>query len=107
MVVSPSPRKFSIMTTNNSRNDLGQTIEVPLTTGSRVVLLEESMVEKDDGEIVGGTSSHLFEDYVEQYVPETGKLSFEESNIERAEFTELLDEAVGVKVVQEEDVRKV
>lgn len=91
--------------TDNTHSE--QRIELPLRVGSRVVLLEESMVEKRDGEIVGGSSSHLFEDYVEQYVPETGLLRFEDSDIGRAEFLDLVDEAAGYKVVRDETERKV
>lgn len=73
-----------------------QTIGVPLQVGSRVTLLEDVDVD-DEG---GSAASIMFEDHVDQYVPETGLLVFEESDIGRAEFHDLLDGADGVEIIR-------
>lgn len=88
--------------TDNTHSE--QTIDVPLLVESRVQLVEEATVEKEDGEIVGGTTDIMFEDYVEQYVPETGKIAFRDSDIGREEFLDMLDEAAGIAFVYDEDV---
>ena len=67
-----------------------QSIEVPLQVGSKVTLLTE-----------GSSEGVLFEDYVEQYVPDTGLLRFENSEIGKTEFEQLLDKSDGVEVLTE------
>jgi hypothetical protein len=75
-----------------------QTIGVPLKVGSRVTLLTNIDIENN----AEGSTAHVsFEDYVAQYVPQTGKLRFENSDIGRAEFIELLHEADGVETLKE------
>lgn len=73
-----------------------QTIAVPLKVGSRVSVLTD--VDTDEG---GFMASTVFEDTVEQYVPQTGLLRFEESDIGLAEFKELLEEHDSVQVIRE------
>lgn len=75
-----------------------QKIDVPLKVGSRVTLMENVSIE--DGE-EGSTASITFEDYVEQYVPQTGLLSFENSDIGRGEFIEMAEDADGVEILKE------
>ena len=105
-VESPFRGNFSVMSRNDrSGGQSEQRIDVPLPVGSRVVLLEDAEVELVDGEVVGATSSPYFEDWVDQYVPETGLLRFEESDVGRAEFLSMLDEADGFLVVNEEEER--
>lgn len=74
----------------------GQTIPVTLKVGSRVSILRD--VRMDDG---GFSASTVFEDTVAQYVPQTGLLRFEESDIGLAEFESLLDKHDSVQVVKE------
>lgn len=74
--------------------ELAQEISVPLRVGDRVTVFGE--VDKDAG---GFSGSPIFEDTVEQYVPQTGLLRFEDSDIGRAEFKQLLDEGVGIQIV--------
>lgn len=78
--------------------DTSQTISVPLKPGSRVTLLEDVEIE-DEAE--GSSGVIIFEDYVEQYVPEKGLLSFENSDVGRAELRRMVEEADGVEVLQE------
>lgn len=73
---------------------LTQEISVPLEVGDRVTLFDE--VDEDEGGFAAGT---MFEDTVEQYVPQTGLLRFEDSDIGRAEFKELLDKAEGIQII--------
>lgn len=73
-----------------------QTIEVNLKVGSRVSVLKD--VDTDEG---GFMASTVFEDTVEQYVPQTGLLRFEESDIGLAEFKELLEQHDSVQVIRE------
>jgi len=75
-------------------NNLAQEISVPLTVGDRVSLFDE--VDAEEGGFAAGT---MFEDTVEQYVPDTGLLRFEDSDIGRAEFKQLLDEAEGLQII--------
>lgn len=78
--------------------DNSQTITVPLPVGSRVTLLEDVEIE-DEAE--GSTASIFFEDYLEQYVPETGLLRFENGDVGRAEFIKMMKEADGVEILKE------
>jgi hypothetical protein len=71
------------------------TISVRLTVGSRVTLAEDVDVDSTGG----STATVTFEDTVSQYVPQTGKLEFEESDIGRAEFLSLLQEAGSVHII--------
>lgn len=73
-----------------------KTIGVPLDVGN-VVMLYEDVDMRDDGSV---TTHILFEDTVEQYVPQTGLLLFEESNMGRASFITLVEEAEGYQVVR-------
>lgn len=75
-----------------------QKIQVPLKVGSRVTLMEDVDIE-DEAE--GSTASITFEDYVAQYVPQTGLLRFENSDVGQAEFIELLEDADGVEILRE------
>lgn len=72
-----------------------QSINVPLTVGSRVVLTENVDIDSQEGV----AASILFEGYVEQYVPETNLLSFEENDTGYAEFQQLLEQADGVEII--------
>ena len=72
-----------------------QTIPVNLKVGSRVSVLTD--VDTDEG---GFTASTVFEDTVEQYVPETRLLRFEDSDMGYAEFEELVLEHDSVQVVK-------
>ena len=73
-----------------------QTIPVNLKVGARVSVMKD--VDMDEGGFVAST---VFEDTVEQYVPETRKLRFEESDIGYADFEELLREHDSVQVIKE------
>ena len=75
-----------------------QTIGVPLTVGSRVTLLEDVDINDDTK---GSAALVSFEDYVAQYVPQTGKLRFEDSDIGNAEFLSMMKAADGVEVLKE------
>jgi len=81
-----------------------QEIPVRLPVGTRVVLYEEATIEQSGGEDVGGTASIFFEGYVEQYVPETGLLEFEDSYVGKAAFFELLEDAAGLEIIYPEDL---
>jgi len=72
-----------------------QKVPVNLKVGSRVSILTD--VRMDDG---GFAASTVFEDTVEQYVPETNLLRFAESETGYAEFVELLDEYDSVQIVK-------
>lgn len=76
---------------------LAKEISVPLNVGDRVVLSKDVEIE-DQAE--GYTASVFFEGYVEQYVPETGLLRFEDADIGRAEFLDLLDESEGIEILE-------
>lgn len=78
------------------RNPPDQTIPVQLKVGSRVSIMED--VDMDPG---GFSASDVFHDTVVQYVPQTRKLEFAESDIGYAEFAELLNEYDSVQVVRE------
>jgi hypothetical protein len=80
------------MTVGN--NTEKQTIELPLKVGSRITLLDDVDIDSEEG----STAQVVFEGYVEQYVPQTNKLVFEESDIGWAKFQELLDKASGVEL---------
>lgn len=82
-----------MVTTNSTQI---QTIDVPLPVGSRVTLLEDVDVESGDA---GSSGSILFEDYVERYVPETGLLEFDGSDIGRSRFIELLEAADSIEII--------
>jgi hypothetical protein len=62
--------------------------ELPIEVGYKVELLENARVEEEGGV----TGDVVFEDRVEQYVPKTGLLRFEESEIGLAEFINLREE---------------
>lgn len=66
-------------------------IEVPLLVGSEVYLAEE-----DD--VVRGAYDVLLDDTVAQYVPSTGLLRFEEADVGRAEFKQLLEQADRIEI---------
>jgi len=83
------------MTVEN--NTESQDVEISLPVGSRVSLLEGIDIDESEG----SSASILFEGYVEQYVPQTNKLSFEDSDIGYAEFQELLGQADGVEIYTE------
>jgi len=51
------------------------------------------------GKMLAGVTSILFEGYVNRYVPDTGLLEFEDSNIGRADFLDLLQECDGIEVI--------
>lgn len=73
-----------------------QTIEVGISPGSRVTLLKDVDIDSKEG----SSGSILFEGYVDRYVPQTGLLEFEESDVGRTEFQQLLDEADAIEVIQ-------
>ena len=75
-----------------------QTIEVPLYVNSQVTLLTN--VEMDDTK--GFETMVTFSDTVTQYVPETGLLRFENSDIGRAAFTSMVEEADGIEIVRKD-----
>lgn len=75
-----------------------QTIDIPLPVGSRVTLLTDVEIEDDSS---GSIGTILFEGKVEQYVPQTGKLSFEEKDIGQAAFLDLLEEADGIEILED------
>lgn len=81
-----------------------QEIRVPLLVGSRVHLSTDVSVDKEDGDVIGGTADTIFEDYVETYCSDTGLLEFEDSDVGLQEFRDLLDEADSITVVNEETV---
>lgn len=72
-----------------------QSITVPLRTGDRVTLYEE--VDMDTNGAFTGTI--LFEDVVAQYIPQTGLLEFEDSDIGRAEFNERIEQSEGIQII--------
>lgn len=84
------------MTTTDTYSE--QSMTVPLPVGARVTLLKDVDIE-DEG--TGYSAQPFFEDYVEQYVEETGLLQFRESGIGYGEFQELLDEANGIEILME------
>ncbi len=69
-----------------------QTIEVPLYVNSQVTLLTN----------VESETMVTFSDTVTQYVPETGLLRFENSDIGRAAFTSMVEEADGIEIVRKD-----
>jgi len=78
-------------------NRISQLISVPLRPGDRVTLLEDVDIDSEEGVVAG----IMFEDYVEQYVPDTGLLRFENSDVGRAEFIEMVDEADGIEILDQ------
>jgi len=74
-----------------------QTLPISVNVGDRVTLFEYTDVEESG---IGFTANVLFEDEIAQLVPDTGLLRFEESDVGRAEFMELLDEAEGCQVIR-------
>lgn len=80
---------------HNNNTELEQTITVPLRPRDVVTLYSTIDMDKDGG----FAGSILFEGTVDTYNPRTGLLQFEDSNVGRAEFRELLDEAAGVQIV--------
>lgn len=80
----------------SGREPPSQTIPVQLKVGSRVSIMED--VDMDDG---GFMASDVFHDTVTQYVPQTNKLEFENSDIGYAEFVNLLEEYDSVQVIRE------
>jgi hypothetical protein len=73
-----------------------QTVPITLKVGSRVTILDD--VDMDEG---GFAASTVFEDTVTEFVPQTKRLEFDESDIGYAEFEELLDEHDSVQIVRE------
>jgi hypothetical protein len=73
---------------------LEQKISVPLQIGDEVHLLED--VDRDDGGFAGAI---MFKGTVERYNPQTGLLRFEENDMGRAKFINLLDEAAGIQII--------
>jgi len=84
---------------HNVTDSMEQDIQVPLPVGSRVVLYEDAEIERVNGNDVGGVTSILFEGYVNRYVPDTGLLEFEDSDVGRADFLDLLQECDGIEVI--------
>lgn len=74
-----------------------QSITVPLPVGSRVELYEDVDIDAEEGV----ATSIIFSDYVEQYSPGTGLLSFENSDVGRAEFINAMKEADGIEVIRD------
>lgn len=74
-----------------------QTIPIQLRVGSQVAVFDDVNIDQEGGFM----ASTVFEDVVEQYVPQTGLLRFEDSDIGLAEFKELLEEHDSVQVVRE------
>lgn len=66
----------------------------PLPVGSRVELYKDGDFDEQQGVV----ATVFFSDEVEQYVPETGLLRFENSDAGRAEFHSLVEEADGYRV---------
>ena len=81
-----------IMNVNSNKE-----ITVSLSVGDRVELYEDVDIDSEEG----ATMSIIFSDYVSQYVPNTGLLQFEDSDIGRAEFLELVEESDGIEVLSE------
>lgn len=73
-----------------------QTIDVPLEVGGHVVLFDVAEV-NDDGTY---STSIFFQDTVSKYVPESGLLEFEDSDIGLARFESMLEGAHGVKIAR-------
>lgn len=67
-----------------------------ISPGSRVTLLKDVDIDSKEG----SSGTILFEGYVDRYVPQTGLLEFEESDVGRTEFQRLLDEADAIEVIQ-------
>lgn len=72
---------------------MAQEIRLPLKAGSYVVLLRDTEVSAE-----GVKATQFFQDQVDQYVPETGLLRFEGSDITLSEFRELVEHADGYEV---------
>lgn len=85
------------MVDNIERNH-NQHISVPLRVGSRVTLYEDVDIDSDEGL----AASVVFEDYVAQYVPDTALLRFENSEVGRAEFIQMMEDADGVEIVKDD-----
>lgn len=94
--MSLSDGNFSTMGNELTQDMSIQSITVPLRVGDRVSLFDE--VDKEEG-AEGFTASPMFEDTVEQYVPQTGLLRFEDSDIGRAEFHKKVEQAEGIQIV--------
>jgi len=77
-----------------------QSISVNLKVGSWVTVFDETDVDEDEKGLAGFTGSPVFEDKVVQYVPETAKLRFAESDMGYADFTELLEQHDSVQVIR-------
>lgn len=77
------------MSEHSTRDVSIKTIPVPLSVGDRVKLYNRTKITD------GGEKKEIlfFDGVVEQYVPETGLLSFDLSDIGRARFLERLEEA--------------
>lgn len=91
-----------------STNTVETELAFPLSVGDYVTLYDTATVEyRDDGNIGGGTASILFEGAVEQFVPQTGKLSFAEEtrseDIGRAQFLDYAEQAAGVEILYDWD----
>lgn len=82
-------------------------IEVQLPVGSRVQLIDEVEVEKEDGEIVGSVTDIAFEDYVVRHSPDTALLEFEDSDMGLGEFKSRVEEADGILISRNDDVKHV
>lgn len=95
------------MTEHVTSSSEDESIEVPLTVGSRVALIEESEIEVRDGEVAGGYTGYLFEDFVDKWIPETNLLEFENSDVGYSEFMEMVEEADGITVINEEEVKSI
>lgn len=78
-----------------------QTIPVNPRVGSWVTIFDDVDVDEDEQGLAGFAGGAVFEDKVEQYVPETRKLRFEESDVGYAEFEKLLREHDSVQVIRE------
>lgn len=74
-----------------------QTIEIPLTVGSRVVLYEDVVWDNSGGKVV----DVLYEGDVEKHVPETGLLQMSDGT-SKMELLRLLEDAEGYEIIEDE-----
>jgi len=80
-----------------------QTIDVPLKVGSWVTVFGDIDTDEDSETIAGFAGDVVFEDKVVQYVPQTNKLVFAESDIGYADFCDILDDHKSTQIIHPDE----
>lgn len=83
------------MSQHNNTELADNSIAIPIGIGDRVSLLEDIDVDEEGG----FTAGTLFEDTVVTYNPKTALLEFEDSDVGKAEFESLVEEADGYQII--------